>query len=50
MLAVGAEGIDVACGAGSLRLRTVQPAGGKRMPAQAFARGRGLAPGAQFGA
>lgn len=49
VLAVGAEGIDVACATGSLRLRTVQPAGGKRMPASDFARGRLVAPGATFG-
>ncbi len=49
VLTVGAEGIDVACGTGSLRLRTVQPAGGKRMPASDFARGRLVAPGATFG-
>lgn len=49
VLAVGPEGVDVACGVGSLRLRTVQPAAGKRMPAIAFARGRLLAPGAVFG-
>jgi len=50
VLAVGPEGMDVACGSGSLRLRTVQPAGGKRMPAEAFARGRAVAPGARLGA
>ncbi len=50
VIAIGPEGIDVACASGSLRLRTVQPAGGKRMPAEAFARGRALAPGAVLGA
>jgi methionyl-tRNA formyltransferase len=50
VLAIGADGLDVACGAGVLRLRTVQPAGGKRMSGAAFAAGRGLAPGARFGA
>jgi len=47
---VGAEGIDVACGEGVLRLTLVQPAGGKRMDASAFATGRALRPGMRFGA
>ena len=47
---VGAEGIDVACGEGILRLAVVQPAGGKRMDAAAFAAGRALRPGMHFGA
>ncbi|MEO8507446.1 MAG: methionyl-tRNA formyltransferase, partial [Betaproteobacteria bacterium] len=50
VVAVGPDGVDVACGNGALRLRTVQPAGGKRMPAAAFAAGRALGPGARFGA
>ncbi len=50
VVAVGPDGVDVACGSGALRLRTVQPAGGKRMPATAFAAGRALGPGARFGA
>jgi methionyl-tRNA formyltransferase len=49
VLAVSPDGVDVACGRGSLRLRIVQPAGGKRMPARAFALGRALAPGARLG-
>ncbi|HEX6945653.1 MAG TPA: methionyl-tRNA formyltransferase [Casimicrobiaceae bacterium] len=49
VLAVTADGVDVACSVGSLRLRTVQPAGGRRMPARAFALGRALAPGAVLG-
>ncbi len=48
VVGVGAEGVDVACGEGVLRLSTLQPAGGKRMSAAAFAAGRGLAPGARF--
>ena len=48
VLAVGAAGVDVACGDGVLRLTEVQPAGGKRMPAPAFATGRGLVPGQRF--
>lgn len=50
VLAVGPEGIEVACGAGTLRLRSVQPAGGRRMAAAAFAAGRALLPGALFAA
>ena len=52
VIAHGAEGIDVACGPvpaeGALRLIEVQPAGGKRMPADAYAAGRGIARGARF--
>jgi methionyl-tRNA formyltransferase len=47
--AVDGEAIVVACGEGSLRVRTVQPAGGKRMSAAAFAAGRKLAVGAHLG-
>ncbi len=47
---VGSEGIDVACGDGVLRLVTVQPAGGTRMKAAAFAAGRAVRPGMHFGA
>jgi len=48
VVAVHPDGVDVGCGEGALRLRIVQPAGGKRMPAQAFAAGRALTPGARF--
>ena len=48
VVAVHADGVDVACGDGALRLHILQPAGGKRMPAHAFATGRALAPGAHF--
>jgi methionyl-tRNA formyltransferase len=48
VVAVHADGIDVACGNGALRLHIMQPAGGKRMAAHAFAAGRALAPGARF--
>lgn len=43
------EGIVVATGAGALRLLEVQPEGGRRMAADAYARGARLAPGEQLG-
>ncbi|HTP98214.1 MAG TPA: methionyl-tRNA formyltransferase [Casimicrobiaceae bacterium] len=46
VLDLSADAIEVACGEGSLRLRTLQPAGGRRMSGGAFASGRGLARGA----
>jgi methionyl-tRNA formyltransferase len=49
VIAVSAEGVDVGCGRGALRLQLVQPASGKRMSAGAFAAGRGLGSGARFG-
>jgi methionyl-tRNA formyltransferase len=42
------EGIDVACGAGTLRLAELQRAGGRRLSAEAFLRGHALAPGESF--
>jgi methionyl-tRNA formyltransferase len=54
VIARTADGIDVACGddpsEGALRLVDVQPAGGRRMPAEAWATGRGVVPGARFDA
>lgn len=50
VLAVAADGVVVACGEGALRLAVVQPAGGKRMPAAAFALGHALTVGARFSA
>jgi methionyl-tRNA formyltransferase len=51
IVAAGPDGIDVACGeagGGQLRVTIVQPAGGRRMPAAAFARGHAVAPGMRF--
>ncbi|MBS0507303.1 MAG: methionyl-tRNA formyltransferase [Proteobacteria bacterium] len=51
VLRIDADGISVACGAGSvLRLTTLQRAGGKRLPAADFLRGFALAPGMVLGA
>ena len=54
VIARSADGLDVACGAvpaeGALRLVEVQPAGGRRMSAQAWAAGRGIERGARFDA
>lgn len=48
---IDADGIGVACGAGSLlRLTVLQRAGGKRLPAADFLRGFPLAPGMVLGA
>ncbi len=43
-------GIQVACGSGSLLIRTLQPAGSARMEAAAFLAGHPLAAGSRFGA
>jgi len=48
--AVDAAGIVVACGRDALQVSEVQPAGGRRMPAAAFAAGRNLVPGDRFDA
>ena len=48
VVATGAQGIDVACGEGVLRIIELQPPGGRRMSAAAFLAGRKLAPGARF--
>ncbi len=44
-----AEGLVVACGAGSLSVREVQPAGKRRMLAQEWLRGRGAQRGERLG-
>jgi methionyl-tRNA formyltransferase len=51
VVAVTAAGLDIACGARTtLRLGTLQPAGGRAMPATAFAAGRGIVPGVRLDA
>jgi methionyl-tRNA formyltransferase len=45
VVALGRDGIAVACGEGVLRLQAVQPEGGKAMDAWAYAQGRRVAPG-----
>ena len=50
ILAVDARGIVVVCGEGTLKIEEVQPAGGRRMSAAAFATGHRLEAGARFGA
>lgn len=50
ILSAGPDGIEVACGAGSLRLTSVQPEGKRVMTAQEYLAGRKLAVGsAPFG-
>ena len=50
ILAVGPQGVEVACGQGVLRLLEVQRAGARRMELAALLRGFGLRPGMRFGA
>ncbi|MET0682233.1 MAG: methionyl-tRNA formyltransferase [Casimicrobiaceae bacterium] len=50
VLAIERASVVVACGEGALGLAELQPAGGRRMSAGAFAAGRGLGSGARFGA
>ena len=50
VLEANGRGIVVACGEGKVRIEELQPAGGRRMTAAAFAAGRRLAAGARFGA
>jgi len=49
VLTVGSEGVRVATGEGAVELITVQPEGKRPMPAAAWARGHGVAPGARLG-
>lgn len=48
VLESGSNGLVVACGQDALELRSVQPAGKKRMEAADFLRGCVIAPGTQF--
>ena len=48
VIGVDHEGIVVACGQGAVRLLQVQPAGKKRMRADEWLRGRGIAVGRRF--
>jgi methionyl-tRNA formyltransferase len=48
VLAASPAGIDVACGAGTLRVLELQRAGGRRVPASALVAGRFVAAGARF--
>jgi methionyl-tRNA formyltransferase len=42
------QGLEVACGSGALAIDEVQAAGGRRMAASEFLRGRAVAPGTRF--
>lgn len=48
VLAVGAEGLIVAAGKGAVQIADVQPSGKKRMSAEHWLRGRGVAIGRRF--
>lgn len=48
VLAVGAEGLVVAAGTGAVQISQVQPSGKKRMSAEDWLRGRGVAVGQRF--
>ncbi len=49
IVAAGAQGIDVACATGTLRVFVLQRAGGRRLSAAEFLHGQGLRPGMSFG-
>jgi len=49
VLSSGPEGLEVACGTGSLRLTELQRPGGKRLAAAAWLQSRPVAPGSAFG-
>ncbi len=48
ILSANADGIDVACGDGVLRITTLQRPGGKRLAVADFLRGFDVAPGMAF--
>ena len=48
VLAVGPQGIDVACGTGSLCITVLQKPGGRRLPVADFLRGSSLQAGMRF--
>jgi methionyl-tRNA formyltransferase len=49
VLSSGPEGLEVACGSGSLLLTELQRPGGKRLAAAAWLQSRPVAPGSSFG-
>jgi methionyl-tRNA formyltransferase len=49
VLSSGPDGLEVACGSGSLRLTELQRPGGKRLAAAAWLQSRPVAPGSAFG-
>jgi len=49
VVAVGKDGIDVACAEGVLRVLRLQAPGGKAMSAREFLNGRPVVPGDRFG-
>lgn len=49
VLRLSDEGVEVACGTGSVLLTEVQPAGKKAMPASEFRKGTAMAPGTVLG-
>jgi methionyl-tRNA formyltransferase len=48
VIAVDGDGLVVACGEGAVRVLQVQPSGKRRMTAEEWLRGRGVASGQQF--
>jgi methionyl-tRNA formyltransferase len=45
VMSIDTNGMTVACGAGAVQIRTVQPAGKRRLAPQDWARGRGTSLG-----
>lgn len=48
VLRVDEDGLTVACGEGAVQVRTAQPEAKKPQPAQVWAQGQGVTPGARF--